>query len=96
MRSELRNVVDNTNGTIIYVAGVPLPVNTSDPVAVSDDFDFAVITFKANESSTPPSSPTEVVFLVKNGDHTQASTSGAALLSTTKDYTGAFISIVEG
>ncbi len=81
------NKADNTNGTIRFTGGA---TNT-----VSNEFNLSVITFKAIETVTPTSSPTEVVFLVKNGDETQASTSGAALLATTENYTAAFISIGE-
>ena len=88
---EIENTVDNTgdgtNGHILYTIGSPNPV--------SGDVPLAIISFMAKQQITPLGSPTEVVFLVDNGNKSAASLGGAQLLKNTSDFTGAWIEVNE-
>lgn len=79
----VENEADNANGAIRYTVGAVEPV--------SHDFGLAIVTFKAKGETV--GIPTEVVFVVENGDETAVSKSGALLLAAKEDFPGAFISI---
>ena len=82
---ETENVVDNGNGTIRYTVGSNVPI--------TDDFDLAIITFRAKAGPTPRGDPAQVTFLVSNGDDTALVRDGEQVLAATEDYPGAWISI---
>ena len=84
----VENEVDNAAGTIKYTVGSQIPA--------SGDFNLAVITFRAKDNPTAPGAPTEVVFLVDNGDETAITWSGQQLLAASSDFIGAWISIERG
>ncbi len=81
----LDNTADNSSGTIRYTVG--------GTTAVAADFNLAIVSFKAKQVETPEGSPTEVVFVVRNGQDTAVSTSGALLHKARENFAGAFISI---
>ena len=86
------NLADNIGsggiGTINFTMG--------SQIGTSDDFNFAIITFRAKES-TPLGNPTDVVFKVDptlQHSETAVSRSGIPqLLTNTSDFTGATITI---
>ena len=82
----LENTADNTTGTIRYSVG--------SPAGVSSDFNLAIISFKAKANETPVGNPTQVAFLVDNGNQTAVSKSGQQLLANTSNFTGAYVSVV--
>ena len=82
---ETENVVDNAAGTIRYTAGSNVPT--------TDDFDLAIITLQAKAGPTPRGDPSQVVFLVSNGNDTAVVREGQQVLAATEDYPGAWISI---
>ena len=84
----IKNSVDNTNGTISFLAGNASPASTS--------FDLVDIRIKAGDVLTPAGDPTEVVFRVSGSDQTSVSTSGLELLENTADFVGARIEVVRG
>ena len=82
----LENIADNTNGTIRYSVG--------SATGVANDFNLAIISLRAKSPATPVGAPTQVTFLVDNGNETAVSKSGQQLLANTSNFTGAYISVV--
>ena len=82
----LPHSADNTRGTITFNAVAPLGTP-----GTSDDFNLAIITFRAKNNPTTAGDPTKVMFLVNNGDETSVSSAGALLLKNTGDFPGAWI-----
>ncbi len=80
------NIADNINGTILFTAG--------HPSGASVDFNFAVVTFQAKNTETVVNIPTEVEFLVDDGNDTAvAAGAGHSVLENTEDFTGAWVEV---